>query len=101
MTLEMTPHRALIKRWASLQKVADAVTEARPSRVVSKAMVQGWWNSGFIPSPHHSAVLYAGRALKPKIKHRDFFEVPEAKELAGQPASRASEAPSVRQPAEE
>lgn len=69
----MTPHQKIIKRWKSLQVMATAVTEARPETPVSKPTVQGWWKSGFIPSKHHSAVLFAGQSLDPKIEHSDFF----------------------------
>lgn len=69
-----TPHRKIIARFGGLGTMASAVTEARPGeKPVTKSKVQGWWRSGRIPTWHHSAVLFAGKKLKPTIKYKDFF----------------------------
>jgi len=72
-----TAHQKLIARWDSLGALALAVSNARGS-LIAKSTVQGWWDNGLIPAKHHSAVLYAGKALKPKVKPSDFFETDAA-----------------------
>jgi hypothetical protein len=75
VTQKQTPHQSIIKRFGSLQDCADAMNKARPNeKPVAKSHVQYWHDSGLIPSKYHSAFMYAGRALKPKLKHSDFFE---------------------------
>lgn len=75
MTNKKTPHQSIIERFESLQKCADAVNEARPNeKPITKSHIQYWNDCGLIPSKYLSAFLFAGQALKPKIKPSDFFE---------------------------
>ena len=72
---KQTAHQKLIARWESIGKLALAVSNAR-GELIAKSTVQGWWENGLIPAKHHSAVLFAGQALDPKVEPADFFEEP-------------------------
>lgn len=79
MTEKTTPHQSIIERFASLQKCADVVNQARPNeKPIAKSHIQYWHTCGLIPAKYHSAFLFAGQALKPKIKTADFFEKKKA-----------------------
>lgn len=70
----LTPHRRVIKRLGGLAATARRLSEVRGKRV-PKSTVQEWWESGFIPSRYHDAVLLAGRDIDPPLRASDFFSV--------------------------
>lgn len=70
----MTPHTKILKRWKSMQALADGISAVTNARM-PKATVQRWFDRGTIPSKHHNAIMEAGKVFDPPVQPNDFFGI--------------------------
>jgi hypothetical protein len=78
----LSPHqRIILERFggvARLTALLNAHLAAVGKKRLAKSTVQGWKESGYIPSKHHTDVLEVGQSLDDPLDEREFFHVPGA-----------------------
>lgn len=73
----MTPHQTIIReRFSGISGLAEAYSK-HLGRRLPKSTVQGWDESGLIPSKYHDDILELGAVLSPPLQPQEFFRAQE------------------------